>query len=63
MFLLLFMALYGGVKTFQRNWILALILLIFLTGLWFFWALVECFTGPVKPAVYNVRIVNDDDPR
>jgi hypothetical protein len=58
------MALYGGVKTFQRNWILALILLIFLTGIWILWALVECFTGPVKQnAVFNVRIVNDDDPR
>ena len=59
--LILFAMIYGGIKTFQRNWILALILLIFLSGVWMLWALVECFTGPVQPKVYNVRVVNDPE--
>ena len=51
-----FMALYGGIKTFQRNWMLALFLLIFLTVIWSLWALVECFTGPITPDVVNDRV-------
>lgn len=33
----------GGIRTFQRNWALALIVLIFLTPFWIFWAFVEMF--------------------
>ena len=37
----------GAVKTFQRNWILALILLILVFPIWLIWAFFEVFTGPV----------------
>ncbi len=38
----------GAVKTFKRNWIIALLLLIFLTPIWVIWALIELFTGDVE---------------
>jgi len=52
----------GAVKTFQRNWILALILLLILTPIWMIWAFVEMFTGDLadknsQPA-QNVQNVN-----
>lgn len=37
----------GGIKTFQRSWIAALLLLIILTPIWVIWAFVELFTGEV----------------
>lgn len=37
----------GGIKTFQRNWIAALLILILLTPIWMIWAFVELFTGRV----------------
>jgi hypothetical protein len=52
----------GAIKTFQRNWILALILLLLLTPIWLIWAFVEMFTGSIeKNAVQpsqNVQNVN-----
>lgn len=60
----------GGIKTFQRNWIAALILLIVLTPIWIVWAFVELFTGEVtksaiQPSSNNqnvhVTFVNQSD--
>lgn len=60
----------GAIKTFQRNWIVALILLIILTPIWIIWAFVELFTGEIKkdstdpPAVnqnVHVTLVNQSD--
>jgi hypothetical protein len=52
----------GAVKTFQRNWILALILLLILTPIWLIWAFVEMFTSEIvknsaQPS-QNVQNVN-----
>lgn len=60
----------GGIKTFQRNWIAALILLLILTPIWTIWAFVELFTGEVtknaiqpSPSSQNVHVtvVNQSD--
>lgn len=37
----------GGIKTFQRNWIAALVFLIILTPIWAIWAFIELFTGDI----------------
>jgi len=37
---------YGGVKAFQRNWLAALLLMLFFLPGLLLWALFECFTGP-----------------
>lgn len=37
----------GGIKTFQRNWIAALLLLLLLTPIWMIWAIVEIFTAEI----------------
>ena len=45
----LYVAIRGGIQTFQRNWIAAIILLLFLTPFWLIWALAEIFMDkPVK---------------
>lgn len=62
----------GAVKTFQRNWIAALLLLIFVFPLWVLWAIIEMFTGdietqpvlaPSNPVSQNVNVtvVNQSD--
>ncbi len=60
----------GAIKTFQRNWIAALILLILLTPIWVIWAFIELFTGEiVAPSAQpnantqsvNVTLVNQAD--
>lgn len=48
----------GGIKTFQRNWILALLMLLFLGPLWVCWAIVEIFTGKIQPKVHYVEVKN-----
>jgi len=48
----------GGIQTFQRNWILAIIMLIFLTPLWFIWAFVEIFLDKPKKEPIVVHIKN-----
>ena len=48
----------GGIQTFQRNWILAIIMLIFLTPLWFIWAFVEIFLDKPKKEPIVVRVEN-----
>ena len=50
----------GVVRTFQRNWIAALIVLIFLFPLYCIWAFVELFLSPPKPKVHYVQIQKDD---
>lgn len=60
----------GAIKTFQRNWIAALILLILLTPVWIIWAFIELFTGEIvtssaQPSAntqsVNVTLVNQAD--
>lgn len=52
----------GALKTFQRNWVAALILLLLLTPIWIMWALVEVFTGDIvkqavaQPSTHNVNV-------
>jgi hypothetical protein len=41
----------GAIKTFQRNWIAALLLIIFLFPIWVIWALIEVFTGEIAKDV------------
>lgn len=42
----------GGIQTFQRNWILALLMLLFLAPIWGMWAVVEVFLPkPVKQPI------------
>ena len=38
----------GMIQTFRRNWVLALILLIFAGPIWFVWAIIEMFL-PFNP--------------
>lgn len=69
--LVVLVALLGGaVKTFRRNWVAALILLIFLTPIWAIWAFVELFTGDIKKTEQlptsnnqsiNLTLVNEAD--
>jgi len=61
--LVLTVLIYGSFKAFQRNWLAALLLLLFFMPGFIAWALIECFTEPVKPKVYNIRIVNAEDLR
>jgi hypothetical protein len=60
----------GAVKTFQRNWIAALLLLIFLFPVWCIWALIEVFTGEIVKNVppsqagqqnVHVTMINNSD--
>jgi apolipoprotein N-acyltransferase len=60
----------GAIKTFQRNWIAALILLILLTPIWVIWAFIELFTGEIVASAaqpnantqsVNVTLVNQAD--
>ena len=44
---ILYALIIGGIKTFRRNWILALLLLIFLTSIWCIWAIFELFTDEI----------------
>jgi len=50
----------GVVRTFQRNWLAALLLLIFLFPLYMIWAFVELFLSPPQPKVHYVKIQKDD---
>lgn len=47
-FALIIVMIKGGVKTFKRNWIAALILIVILPPVWVAWALVEIFTGEIS---------------
>ena len=57
---LVLLIIFGGVKTFKRNLVAALLCLIFLAPIWMLWAFIELFTGKVEPKVYNVVVKNDD---
>ena len=55
---LLYLLIRGGIRTFQRNWILALLLILFLGPIWVIWALVEnVLDRPVKEPIM-VNIIN-----
>jgi hypothetical protein len=42
----------GGIQTFQRQWVVALVLLVFFTPVWICWALIENFLPtPVKTPI------------
>lgn len=63
----------GAIKTFQRNWIAALLLLILLTPIWIIWAFFELFTGKINESAVispspssnnqsvNITLVNQAD--
>ena len=51
-------AIGGMIKTFKRNWILAIIMMILVFPVWICWALVEMFTGEIKPKVVYVQVEN-----
>ncbi len=36
----------GAARTFRRNWVLALILIVLLTPIWLIWAMIEALAGP-----------------
>ena len=51
----------GMIQTFRRNWVLALILLIFAGPIWFVWAIIEMFLpfnpkDAVRPFETNVNV-------
>lgn len=49
---ILFIVIKGGIQTFQRNWILAIIMLLVLSPVWVVWAIVEIFLDkPVKQPI------------
>lgn len=48
----------GIVRTFQRNWIAALLLMIFLPPFYLIWAFVEIFRGKPQPKVHYVQVQN-----
>ena len=69
--IVIIIALIGGaVKTFRRNWIAALLLLIFVFPIWAIWAFIEVFTGEINkstpireqaPQNVNVTVVQQTD--
>jgi hypothetical protein len=52
---------YGSFKAFQRNWLAALLLLLFFMPGLMIWAIFEWFTGPVVRQPIDVRIVDPDE--
>lgn len=57
---ILFGLIKGAVQTFQRNWFVALVLVIVLPPIWVFWVLFEIFlptpqTRPIEVHVTNVN--------
>lgn len=49
---------YGGIKTFARNWLVAGLLVLFAFPLWVLWAFVEVFTGPATMYPLPVPVAN-----
>lgn len=47
----------GGIRTFKRNWLLALLTFLFLAPIWLAWAFVELFIDPPKPKIGQQAIV------
>lgn len=54
MLLLLWFCAVGAIRTFRRNWIAALLLLIFLPGIWIIWLIIELFIEQPGPKIHNV---------
>lgn len=69
--IVIIVALIGGaVKTFRRNWVAALLLLIFVFPIWAVWAFIELFTGEINKSTpireqasqnVNVTVVQQTD--
>lgn len=63
LFVILFVAAWafvtGGFKTFQRNWLVALLLMLFAFPAWAVWAFIEVFTGPVTPWPLPVHVTDN----
>jgi len=56
---ILILLIKGGIQTFQRNWAVAILMLIFVFPLWLCWALVEVFLPkPIKQPI-EVKIVKE----
>ena len=49
----------GIVRTFQRNWLAALLLMIFLKPIWVIWAFCELFMSPPRPKVVYVQVMSE----
>lgn len=45
---------HGAIRTYMRNWIAALLLMLFFPGIWVMWAFIELFIEPDKPRIHNV---------
>lgn len=58
-FVILAAIIKGGIQTFRRNWIAALLLLIFLFPLWAIWAFFEIFMSKPQPKVHYVNVSNN----
>lgn len=48
----------GVIRTFQRNWIAALLLMIFLGPIYLIWVFIEIFRGKPQPKVHYVQVQN-----
>lgn len=44
----------GAIRTFRRNFLVALLLMLFFPGIWIMWAFIELFIEPDKPRIHNV---------
>ena len=56
----------GMIQTFRRNWVLALLLLIFAGPIWFVWAIIEMFLpfnpkDAARPFETNVNVSQNVD--
>ena len=48
----------GVVQTFQRNWIAAILLMIFVGPVYMIWVVVEVFRSKPQPKVHYVEVKN-----
>ena len=48
----------GMIKTYKRNWVLALALMLLVFPLWVLWAFCELFTGQIQPKVVYIKQVD-----
>ena len=48
----------GVVRTFQRNWIAAILLMIFIGPVYMIWVIVEIFRSKPQPKVHYVEVKN-----
>ena len=46
----------GAIQTFQRNWVVALLLMFIVFPAWFCWAFVEMFLSKPQEEIYRVKL-------